>query len=130
MKSESEIQQLIQIEGPKFHSILMRNNSGAFKDSTGRVVRFGLSNDSSNRAEHIKSSDLIGITTIVITQEMVGKMVGVFTAIEVKDEKWRPTKKLDKRETAQKNFIDWVISRGGMAGFASSVDMLRGILRR
>lgn len=130
MKDESEIQQLIQIEAAKSGCLLMRNNSGALQDATGRTVRYGLGNVSAKYSENIKSSDLVGITTITITPDMVGKQIGVFTAVEVKKEGWSIDKKLDKREQAQKNFIDWVRSRGGLAGFASSLDSLAEILRK
>jgi len=127
--TESEIQQRIQIEGPFHECILLRNNSGALKDNTGRVVRYGLGNISSKQNDKIKSSDLIGITTIVITQDMVGKSIGVFTAIEVKKEDWKPSD-TDKREKAQRSFIDWVLKRGGLAGFANSIDSFKKILGR
>jgi hypothetical protein len=127
---ESEVQQHIQIGAMHFDCTLMRNNSGALLDETGRPVRFGLGNVSKKHAENSKSSDLIGITTIIITPEMVGQKIGVFTAIEVKDENWNCQKKLDKHETAQFNFIQWVISKGGIAGFANSVDNLKQIFRR
>lgn len=129
MKSESEISQLIQLEAPKYGCVLLRNNNGAFQDPTGRHVRFGLGNISKQHSETMKSSDQIGITTIIITPEMVGMRVGIFTAIEDKEEAWNPAKKLDKHEQAQKNFMDWVISRGGIAGFANSVDSFTNLLR-
>lgn len=127
---ESEVQQHIQMQAMHYGCTLMRNNSGALPDQNGRPVRFGLGNVSAKHAETFKSSDLIGITKIVITPDMVGKTIGVFTAIEVKDESWNSQKKLDKRETAQNNFIQWVISMGGIAGFANSVDNLKQIFRR
>src|SRR5690606_36770808 len=100
MRSESEIQQLIQMEAMKYDCTLMRNNSGSFKDSTGRAVRFGLGNVSKKHSLKSKSSDLIGITRVVVTSDMVGKTIGVFTAIECKGEGWNPTKKLDQHEIA------------------------------
>lgn len=126
--SESEVQQLIQIEAAKYDCILMRNNSGAMKDVTGRVVRYGLGNVSPKQKS--KSIDLIGITTITITPEMVGQKIGVFTAFEIKKEDWNPSKKLDDHEQHQKNFIDFVLSKGGIASFLNSVDGLRSALRR
>jgi hypothetical protein len=124
--SESEIQQLVQIEAAKHGCILLRNNSGALRDDTGRVVRFGLGNVSKQHQDQIKSSDLIGITSVVVTSDMVGKRLGIFTAVEVK----RKGKTLlsDKRVRAQKAFIDWVISLGGIAGFAESVEDLKALL--
>lgn len=130
MKSESEIQQQIQMEAASHNCILMRNNSGAFTDGSGRHVRYGLDNTSKKRNEIIKSSDLIGITPIVITQAMVGLTIGVFTAVEVKKEDWNPNKKLDAHEQAQKNWIDWVRSRGGLADFINSVEQLKLLILR
>lgn len=128
MKSESEIQQEIQLEAAKFGIVLMRNNSGAFQDATGRVVRYGLDNTSKKRNEEIKSSDLIGIVPIMVTPEMVGHMVGMFIAVEVKDEKWNPEHKGDKRQHAQENFVNFVKSKGGVAGIINSVAAFRKLI--
>lgn len=128
MKLESEVQQLVQMEAAKHSCILLRNNCGAFKDETGRTVRFGLGNISKELWEKWKSLDLIGITTIEITPAMVGQKIGVFTAVEVKKEDWNPQKKLDAHEQAQKNFIDWTIAHGGIAGFVNSVEQLDPLL--
>ena len=68
----------------------------------------------------MKSSDLVGIKTVTITPEMVGQTIGVFTAVEVKKSDWNG--KLDKHTTAQLNFINWVKLRGGVAGFARSIE--------
>lgn len=126
--SEAVVQQDIQIAGPYHSCQLMRNNSGELKDRFGRPVRYGLGNISKEHNERIKSSDLIGITTIIITPEMVGQKIGVFTAIEVKEPNWKPGK--DPREEAQNNFIQWVLSLGGYAGFAKSVDSFVRIIRK
>lgn len=95
-------------------------------DQNGRPVRYGLCNESAIQNKNIKSSDLIGITPITITQEMVGQKIGVFTAIEVKKENWKF--KGDERENAQLNFITWIKSLGGRAGFASSIDDMKFII--
>lgn len=118
MKSESEIQQLIRLESPKLGVTLLRNNQGGFKDETGRLVRFGLGNESPNQP--FKSSDLIGWTEIIVTEEMIGQRLAIFTAIEVKSEKWKPSK--DEREEKQNNFIKWVKSRGGIASMVNTVE--------
>lgn len=83
---------------------LFRNNTGALKDQNGRLVRFGLCKG---------SSDLIGWTTIEITEEHVGRRLAVFTAIEVKDQ-GLPTKE-------QMRFLDRVKDSGGLAGVARCV---------
>jgi hypothetical protein len=124
MKPESEVQQEIQIKAMHFKCTLMRNNSGSLIDKDGRPVRFGLGNISKQHNDKIKSSDLIGITEVVITQEMVGKTLGVFTAFECKEEAWKSNKKLDARETAQLAFINFVKAKGGIASFVNSVDEL------
>jgi len=127
MRPESEVQQLVQIEAAKHGMILMRNNSGALPDRNGRMIFFGLGNISKKHSENTKSSDLIGITTITITPDMVGRQIGIFTAIEVKEEAWKPSPS-DKRERAQRNFIEWVKSRGGIAGFVNSVEAFKKLL--
>ncbi|TXH10439.1 MAG: hypothetical protein E6R04_05410, partial [Spirochaetes bacterium] len=112
MKSESEIQQLIQLEAPKMGVTLLRNNSGAFKDETGRLVRYGLGQISNTQP--YKSSDLIGWTEVIVTEQMIGQRIAIFTAVEVKKEGWKAGK--DEREEKQNNFIRWIKSRGGIAG--------------
>lgn len=96
---------------------LWRNNVGVAKDDTGRVVRFGLANDSTRVNRVTKSSDLIGITPVVVTQDMVGQTVGIFTARECKREGWvyrgTPTEK------AQLGFIELVRRMGGDAEFTT-----------
>lgn len=119
MKSESQILDEIKLEAAvKFRSHLWRNNVGAMMDAVKRLVRYGLANDSAAMNEKLKSSDYIGITPVIITQEMVGKTIGVFTSIEGKKEGWKWGNTL--REIAQKAWIDLVREKGGIAGFASS----------
>jgi hypothetical protein len=125
--SESDIQQDVMVEGPKHDCILMRNNVGAMQDVTGRTVRYGLGNISKEQNKKIKSSDLIGLTTVVVTPDMVGKTVGIFTAIEVKDKGWTFSDK-DKRAVAQLAFINWIKSKGGIAGFVTSVKEFLSVL--
>lgn len=129
MKLEDEVQQEIRLDSPKCHVTLFRNNVGAFTDTTGRTVRFGLGNDSIKISENFKSSDLIGFTLVVITPDMVGTAVPIFTAIEVKKEGWQ-FKFAEKRAVAQKNFIDFILAARGFAGFANSVEEFRKIVRK
>jgi hypothetical protein len=129
MKDESTIQQEIQIEAVKYNCILMRNNCGCLLDADGRPVRYGLGNVSKQHQERIASSDLIGFTKVIITPDMVGKVLAIFTAIEVKKEDWNESKKLDKRETAQSNFINWIKNNGGVGGFCNCVNKLKDIFK-
>ena len=125
--TESEVQEKIQIEGVQYGCQVMRNNSGAFQDATGRSVRFGLGNISKKRSDKIKSSDLIGFTKVTITPEMVGKTVAIFTAVEVKKPGWKLNFK-DIKERAQLAFIDWVFMNGGRSGFATSIEEFKKII--
>jgi len=129
MKDEHIVQQEVQINARTFNCHLLRNNSGAFKDDTGRMVFFGLGNIGKKHSSQIKSSDLIGFTKILITPDMVGKTVAIFTAVEVKKEDWSPDKKLDEREIAQLNFINWVKANGGFAAFINKLDNLLNIFK-
>jgi hypothetical protein len=125
--TESEIQQLVQIEGPKWGCKLERNNSGAFEDKTGRHVRFGLGNVSKKHSDQMKSADLVGFKQIVVTPEMVGKTIAVITGIEMKTPGWKFNPK-DAHERAQFNWLQWISNHGGFAGFAQSVDDFKRII--
>lgn len=124
---ESTLQQTIQIEGVQYGTQLMRNNSGAFKDETGRWLFFGLGNISKKHSDSIKSSDLIGFKKIVVTSDMVGKTIAVFTAVEVKRPDWKPSAAC-KRERAQRAFVTWINSNGGIAGIVNSIESFKRLL--
>lgn len=120
----------VELAASSCNSRLLRNNNGAFKNAEGRWVRFGLGNVSKRVSDTSKSSDLIGITVIEITPEMVGKKVGVFTAIEVKPKGFKVKSKYHEksREHAQENFLAFVRNQYGFSGFATSGDDLRNII--
>lgn len=96
---------------------LFRNNSGCLKDKTGRLVRYGLCNDTPAMNKRIKSSDLIGIRPVVITPDMVGSTIGQFVAREVKKAGWKY--KGTEHEQAQLAFGTLVIGLGGDFKFYS-----------
>ena len=60
-------------------------------------------------------SDLFGMVSVTITAEMVGQKVAVFVAMEVKDEKKKPSDK-------QKAFMKAVNDNGGRSGVVRSAD--------
>jgi hypothetical protein len=128
-KSEAVIQQEIRLAAAYQGLLMFRNNSGAFQDANGRWVRYGISNDSKALNEKIKGSDLIGLTPTLVTPDMVGTIVGVFTAIEDKPEDWR-FRPSDKRAVAQLAFMDLVRQAGGYAGFAQSPEDMMRIIGR
>jgi len=98
--SEQNIQAEVMMQDAAEGNLVFRNNTGALKDSTGRLVRYGLC---------VGSSDIIEVVPIVITQEMVGKTVGVFCAEEVKTKHGKVTQ-------MQTNFMEAVRKKGGIAG--------------
>lgn len=116
---ETKVQALIVKEASLKSCILWRNNVGCFMNKFGRPIRYGLNNISKKANDEYKSSDLIGIKKLVITQDMVGKTIGVFVAREVKKEGWKYTD--TEAEKAQKRYIDLVNSMGGDACFANDV---------
>lgn len=120
MSDEKSIQESIQIQSSKLSHRLFINSSGAFQDSTGRLVRFGLGNISKKSNDEYKSSDLIGFMPVIITKEMVGKKVAIFIAAEVKKSSWKYMS--TDREVAQKKFLDVVNINGGLGIFVNSVD--------
>jgi hypothetical protein len=69
----------------------------------------------------VGSSDQIGYTTIEITQEMVGKKIAVFTAIEAKAEN-------GKASEEQLNFIDQVLTAGGIAGVIKNAEEAKKLI--
>lgn len=68
------------------------------------------------------TSDLIGWTSKIITDDMVGQRVAVFTALEVKTSTGRPT-------DAQKAFVEVVKEAGGIAGIVRSVEQAQELMK-
>lgn len=115
--SETDIQREVMLALSTPSSRLWRNNVGqAWQGKIHRQtpdtitllyprpIKFGLAEG---------SSDLIGIRAMVITPDMVGRTIGVFTAIETKAKK-APTDQ-------QARFIGTIRGLGGLAGVARSV---------
>jgi hypothetical protein len=113
---ESKVLQGIQNAAPLFKCRLFRNNVGLFHvtdHGRRRTIKTGLCNG---------SSDLVGYTKKVITKDMVGQNIAIFTAIETKKSDWKKDKKLNTHESKQKEFIDMVKKDGGIADFSNSVE--------
>lgn len=123
---ESAVTSHIRLVAAQNGCELWRNNSGAFTDEYGRFVRFGLG--SFTPQQHCASSDYIGIRPVLITPDMVGQVVGVFLAVEMKAENWKYYKN-DKHTADQQKFIDIVNNSGGFAGFARNVEEFKKIAR-
>ena len=105
--AETTLQQQIRLAlGTRSDLRLFRNQVGQLPDPrTGRPVQFGLARG---------SADLIGWRTLVITPEMVGQRIAVFTSIEVKT----PTGRVRPEQQA---WLACVQQCGGIAGVARSI---------
>lgn len=121
MPSETEVQAAVRLEYARRGYRLFRNNSGAFRDERGHVVRFGLGNESVQLNACLKSSDLIGWRRLMVTPGMVGLPVAVFVSLEIKPSGWHLTDG-DKRGQAQKAWLDLVTGDGGEARFMTGVE--------
>lgn len=132
MTPEQQAQQEVCLAAASLNMRLLRNNRGACKDQHGNYIYYGLGNKKKKKGEidDFLSSDEIGITMVTITPEMVGKTVGIFTAVEVKPKGFKVRAfKIGSRERGQQNFLEWVVSMGGFAGFATCSDDLNGIVQ-
>ena len=113
--SESGVSKRKRLAFAEEGGLLWRNNLGAFKDEYGNFIRYGLANESAGMNKKVKSSDLIGVRPVTITQEMVGFIIGQFVACETKHPGWRY--RGDDHEVAQLKFLELVTSKGGHASF-------------
>lgn len=134
MKTEAVVQSEIRAEAGRLGILLWRNNVGAMEDATGRIVRYGLGNDSPQVQRRLKSSDLDG------TVPPNGRTL----CVECKAEDWRfpaswrgmtPDTVTANSDSARRILAQWRWLKlhhdaGALAGFATSVDDFRRILKR
>ena len=113
--SEAAIQQQVRLALSNAGAVMHRNNSGAYQDKAGRLIRYGVGSPG--------GSDLIGWTPVTVTADMVGQTLAVFTACEVKTPTGKPT-------PHQLNFIAQVLRAGGFAGIARSSSDALQIIRK
>jgi hypothetical protein len=118
--NEASVQSLVRLEAAKRGWKLFRNNTGVLLNPKGQPIRFGLCNDSKQVNEKFKSGDLIGIKQVVITPDMVGRVIGQFVSIECKHEGWKPSLS-DAHEIAQRNWAQLVRDAGGYAEFSTGL---------
>lgn len=118
MKKESNIQKSILLAAGPTGCRLFRINAGS--GWTGKVTynKDGSITIHNPRPFHGATTgyaDLTGFTPVVITPELVGQTLAVFTAIECKSPTGKPTPE-------QINFIEQIRKAGGRAGIARSAD--------
>lgn len=104
---ETNLMNTIRLALSGMGALAFRNNVGAHKTDAGHFVRYGLGEKG--------GSDIIGCVPVVITPDMVGRTVAVFTAMEVKTKTGRATQ-------PQLNFIAAIKKAGGIAGIVRSPD--------
>jgi hypothetical protein len=110
--SEHEIQQRIRLACGRGAVRLWRNNTGALVDQQGRFVRFGLCKG---------SSDLIGLRSLEITPELVGKRLAQFVALEIKAPQ-------GVASPEQQAFLRLVQELGGVAAVCRSIQQAQAVL--
>jgi hypothetical protein len=92
----------------KEHPWTYRNNRGCVR-SGNRFIRFGIPEPKGKeKPEDKKGGDRIGFDEVVITQEMVGKTVAIFTNIEVKGNG-------DVLKPGQIDWHNFVLEHGGIS---------------
>jgi hypothetical protein len=120
--SEAGVTSQVRQEASSKGVLLFRNNVGALTDVEGRLIRYGLANDSPQMNKAYKSGDWIGIRPVTILPEHVGMVLGQFVSREVKRAGWRYTGK--GREEAQMRWCAMVNARGGDAAMVTGTGSL------
>ena len=116
-RSEAAIQADIRLAAAKRGDlVLWRNNSGALTDDAGRLIRFGLGNDSAAANKRMKSADLIGIH----------RPSGRFVSIEVKRPGWKHSD-ASERDRAQAAWAATVAAMGGVALRVTSAESIKNL---
>ena len=116
-RSEAAVQADIRLAASQRGDlVLWRNNSGALTDDTGRLIRFGLGNDSAAANKRMKSADLIGIH----------RPSGRFVSIEVKRPGWKHSE-ASERDRAQAAWATTVAAMGGVALRVTSAQSIRDL---
>ena len=116
-RSEAAVQADIRLAAAKRGDlVLWRNNSGALTDDAGRLIRFGLGNDSAQANKRMKSADLIGIH----------RPSGRFVSIEVKRPGWKHSD-ASERDRAQAAWAATVAAMGGVALRVTSAESIKNL---
>lgn len=113
--SEAELQAQIRLLS-KGNVRLFRFQCGHFELADGRRITVGVPG----------MSDLIGYVSKIVTPQMVGQRVAIYTALEVKVPGHRTNKDRLEKQLA---FIETVKSHGGIAAMVDSVDKAKELLK-
>jgi len=115
--NEATTQAAVRILASKEGAMFLRYQVGTFIALDGSYVDIGVKG----------VSDLIGLIPHTVTQEDVGKTIGVFAAWEMKQVKDKTSK---KRKEDQGKFLRRVNALGGIAGIVRSEEQAADILTR
>lgn len=123
--SEAELYPKILLACSRGDTRLFRFNSGVAWQ--GRIVKQTRDMLILERPHPVKLApegfpDTAGLTSIILTPDMIGARVALFVGIEAKYGRNKPT-------TAQQSFINMVVAAGGRAGIAYSVQDAERIIR-
>ena len=114
--SESTVQRSIRLHLGKLRLPFLRYQVGTFLTMQGDPIHIGEKG----------VSDLIGITPHTITQEDVGKTIGVFTALEIKKPKGQTQK--ERREN-QGNYLRLINRLGGLGAIVKSPEDAEAVVK-
>lgn len=114
--SEMSVLRACRLEADRLGGVLWRNNSGATFDRNGRMIRYGLGNDSKKLNRDYKTPDLVGIAP-----------GGRFWSAEIKRPGWSGVS--NDREKAQANAGRHIQALGGLFTFATSPAHIQEMLR-
>lgn len=115
---EAAIQKSIRLRFSELRAgILLRYQVGLFYSPDGTPVKVG----------EPGVSDLIGIVPHVVTQEDVGRTIGVFVALETKQVKDTTSK---ARKESQGNFLRVVNTFGGLGAIVRSVEDVESVVNK
>ena len=116
-RSEAAVQADIRLAASQRGDlVLWRNNSGALTDDAGRLIRFGLGNDSAAANKRMKSADQIGIH----------RPSGRFVSIEVKRPGWKHSD-ASERDRAQAAWAATVAAMGGVVLRVTSAQAIKDL---
>lgn len=123
-RQEAEIQNTIRAELSRGPTRLFRQNSGTGWTGEHTRTRDGAVVIKDPRPLHAGFKGLSylgGWHTVTITQEMVGRQVAVYVALEVKT-------KTGRASAEQQRFVETVTAAGGIAGVVRSVGAARDLI--
>lgn len=115
--SEMSVLRACRLQADQLGGVLWRNNSGATFDRNGRMIRYGLGNDSKKLNRDYKTPDLVGIAP-----------GGRFWSAEIKRPGWKGV--ANDREKAQANAGRHIQSLGGLFTFATDPAHIAEMLKQ